>query len=235
MFGIKRPHEDYALSVRLGKFDAGVIGAAGSKLTVLFSERSSPPLCIGEKVKLQFLDGGTLHGREAQARVISWHDRGIHREVEFRLPAEVVVLAAGGMGLRDDFRVVPNPADRLVAKVRARGRTEWQRTLLKDLSLTGIGVLVSSETDGALVETSLVEVELDLPGIGQSLPFIGRIRSRCMAGCTIRHGIEIVPKMTEGHAFLEESLRAYSLQRQKELIGASRLLSEPKEDARRSA
>lgn len=237
MFHSQPKSESYALSVRLTSFDAGVIKAAGSTLTVLFSELSTPPLCIGEKVKLRFLDGGTIHGRETSARVTSWRDRGIHREVEFRMRPEIVTLAAAGMGLRDDFRVSPNPSDRLVAKIRARGQTEWRRTLLKDLSLTGIGVLVNTETDEALVEASLLEVEIELPGSFVSLPFIGRIRSRGMAGCAIRHGIEIVPELTEAHAFLEDSLRTYSRQRQRELLDASRKLNDALDESetRRSA
>jgi len=237
MFRHKPMPDSYALSVRLASFDAGVIKAAGATLTVLFSERAAPLLCIGEKVRLRFVDGGSLHGREASARVTSWRDRGIHREVEFRMRPEIVTLAAAGMGLRDDFRVSPNPTDRLVARVRARGQTEWRRTLLKDLSLTGIGVLVDTDTDEALVEASLLEVEIELPGSFVALQFIGRIRSRGMAGCAIRHGIEIVPELTEAHAFLEDSLRSYSRQRQRELLDASRKLNDAMDESetRRSA
>lgn len=237
MFRSKPQPESYALSVRLDAFEAGVIKAAGSTLTVLFSELKTPRLCIGQKIKVRFLDGGSLHGREASARVTSWRDRGIHREVEFKMRPEMVTLAAAGMGLRDDFRVSPNPSDRLVAKLRARGQNEWRRALLKDLSLTGIGVLVNADTDEALVEASLVEVEIELPGSYVSLPFIGRIRSRSIAGCAIRHGIEIVPEMTEAHSFLEDSLRSYSRQRQRELLDASRRLNDAMDESevRRSA
>ncbi len=224
MFKSRKSPESYALSVRLDSFDAGVIKAAGQQLTVLFSERNSPPLCIGQKVTLRFLDGGAVHGKQAKARVTAWRDRGTHREVEFRMHAEIVTLAAAALGLRDDVRVAPNPADRIVARVRALGRTDWRRTLLKDVSLTGIGVLVNSDTDQELVETSLVEVSLGALDEEGPIEFVGKIRFRGIEGCSIRHGIEIIPKLTNGFAALEERLTKYSLKRQRELAQASRRL-----------
>ena len=237
MFGAKKSSKSYALSVRIGAFDAGVVKAAGRILATVFSAKSAPSLCIGEKVKLRFLGGGGVHGREAEARVASWRDRGAEREIEFQMNPEVIIAACAGMGLRDDFRVAPNPADRLVARMRSRGRTEWRRSLLKDLSLTGIGVLVNSETDQLVVDADLLEVELDLPDGEAPLAFVGRVRFRGIAGCSIKHGIEIEYDLTIDPEVVEERLRAYSMQRQRELLRASKKLEEaPDEsDVRRSA
>ena len=130
----------------------------------------------------------------------------------------------GGLGLRDDYRVAPPPGERVIARVRGRGRDAWWRALLKDVSITGIGILVGSGTDRALADVSTVEVELDLEPHRAPLKFVGRIRFRGLAGCAIKHGIEILPELTEEHGEIEACLVEYTREQQRRRLRQAREL-----------
>lgn len=210
------------LYVRVGEYEGNVRRASDNVLAVVFSARSAPPVRIGAKVDLYFMNGGLVHGKQTSGRVLSWHDQGDYRQIQIRVLPEIFCLVCAGMGMRDDFRVTPNPARRLTANIRARGRSEWSRTLLKDVSASGVGVLVGSETDERLVDVALVEIEIEFPGDEESTRFVGRIRYRGMNGCSIKHGIEIDAGLTLNFEHVDERIRTYVMERQREILSNSR-------------
>ena len=210
------------LYLRLGEYEGNVRRASENVIAVVFSARSAPPVKIGAKVELLFLSGGLVHGKRASARVLSWHDQGEYRQIQFRVLPDIFSLICAGLGMRDDFRVVPNPAKRMTANIRARGREKWRRTLLRDISASGVGLLVGSETDEQLVDIGLVEVEIDFPGDEAPTRFFGRIRYRGMNGCSIKHGIEIDGNVTPNYERVDARIRRFVMERQREILSNSR-------------
>lgn len=207
---------------KLGDLEGVVVSARRTCAVIELVAVEGAPYCVAQEVRLTFLTGGAVQGRRVQGRVQALEDQEDRLIVEVEIDPTTGELLCSGLGYRDDYRVFPDPKNPLEVRLRPRGTEAWYRTLLKDVSASGMGVLVDAFTDRALAEHREVDIVLELPGLDSLIACVGRIRYRRLVGCGIKHGVEFAPDLTPGFASVERRVNEYVMNRQRQLLQSSR-------------
>ena len=195
-----------------------VIDVEKAVLEVEFAADGCPSIGITERVRL------TLHGEDlprpftVHPRVISWSSSNGAFRYEFRLGLEEAKPLAILFNPRAAFRVLPALHPIVEVEIRGIGQPEAVQATLKDVSVSGISVLVSVEEERQkLFQSRKVKLVLDLPGVNDKLSMIGNVRYRRLVGSLIRYGIEF-DHATPGFTQKQQKLSEYVVRRQVEQI-----------------
>jgi hypothetical protein len=196
-----------------------VIDVEKSVLEVEFLEGSDPTLGITERVKLTLVGDDLPRPFTVHPRVISWSTSNAGSRYEFRLGLEEAKPLAILFNPRAAFRVLPALHPIIEVEVQGIGQAQSVMATLKDISVSGISVLVSiDEERQKLFRSRKVKLGLELPGVDDRLSLIGTVRYRRLVGSLIRYGIEFDPAATPSFTQKQQKLSEYVVQRQIEQI-----------------
>lgn len=176
----------------------GRIEEVGAReITVHIAESGGQVAAIARRVRFDFQAKQGLAPLSGAARPIEhrFDEAGDHYvlQVEERLASQV------GEALRNARAFRVELGGRVPVKVRPAGsEDEAVEVLLKDISETGMSILVDRVGEARLAEAAsqrgggpwLLNVEFRLPGNSESLEVIAAVRYRALSRASVRYGLE---------------------------------------------
>lgn len=172
----------------------------------------TPVLPIGSALDVVLRTVGADHGTHVtghlalQARA----EDGVHCEVSFS--RETAALLRGLVYERRAPRVKPSTREPVVVTIAGAVGVQ-----VHDLSIGGVGLLVSSESQGRISRWTF-PMKLRLPGDDDSMKFFGEVRLRRLLGSMVLYGVQFDPDRTRDLEEKQESIQRYVMRRQREVL-----------------
>jgi hypothetical protein len=196
-----------------------VIDVQKAVLEVEFPEGNDPALGITERVKLTLVGEDLPRPFTVHPRVVSWSTSSAGSRYELQLGLEEAKPLAILFNPRAAFRVLPTLHPIIEVEVQGIGQAQTVMATLKDISVSGISVLVSIEEERrTLFRSRKVKLGLELPGVDDRLSLIGSTRYRRLVGSMIRYGIEFDSNATPDFTQKQQKVSEYVVRRQIEQI-----------------
>ncbi len=197
------------------------IDGAGTR----FERETGPVFGLGHSVTLIFSAPWLDEPVEVSAKVRSRVERGKSRhyrygfvldqsvELEKRLPGGVFRLS----NRRVAYRVSPDPTKPVAVAIKVPGaRTPKVTARLKDISVSGLALLVDPEAESTLGELDVIEMSFRLPTSDKDFQLVGWIRSRELVNEHARYGVEFDDKRSKHFARRRDEIFAYVADRQRQ-------------------
>lgn len=205
-------------------FPGKVLDVTIDGVGISFEKEGGPELGLSKKVTLIFSGAALDDPVEVFGDVTSRVEAGELRhyrygfafdqsaELEKRLPAGIFGL----FNRRGAFRISPDPTKPVEVSVTAPGvRGTKITTLLKDISISGLGFLLEPEAESILGAIEVIEMSFRLPTSDEDFELLGRIRRRELIEKDILYGVQF-DDQTEDFARRREEISAYVMHRQRE-------------------
>lgn len=197
------------------------------EVSVLFIDSGVTPPPEGQKVRLKILLNKLARPMNIVATAMEHMEREGRVACTFRfthmatvdrtLPPDIYSV----FNRRQMFRVRPDPKQPMMVKLSAAregARTVEIEVQLTDVSGSGVGLFLGADVAGPFALSSLLELELELPGDEQPLRFSGRICYRLDLGRRWRLGIEFDARKTKHFHRKQQRIMLFIMQRQRDLL-----------------
>ncbi len=185
---------------------------ARDEVEVTFARESAPLLLVGQALVLRFR-GARLPVEALVRAFVSARVEGTgERSYRFRLEHGDHAALEAAVNRRGAQRVTPQAA--LPVPVTLSNLTDGIRVtaVLRDLSESGISVLVGKEDEWTLAATDSLRVEFRLPQSPEVLGFVGLVRHRRLERTAIHYGMAFDTAMP-GFEAAREVVRGYIAER----------------------
>lgn len=168
-------------------------------------------LPVDQKTTL-IVPGGPDGPLEMGGRVVSRREGGRRSEYTIALQdSEAIGVLSMLCNKRGAYRVRPGSS----LSVKLKDQTGTHDATLHDLSVTGLGVIVSQEAETAMAGTQALEIRFGPPAFPETFVMRGNIRHRSAVVSGIRYGLELVPEETPSSIEGQKRLTEYVMQRQR--------------------
>lgn len=194
---------------------------------VRFTTDAAPVVALGHSVMLTFSASWLDESFEVSGTVKSRIELGESREYRYgfafdqsaelqkRLPSGVFQL----FNRRGAYRVSTDPADPVAVTVRLpRVDMDPVTARLKDVSVSGLALLVSSGAEKTLGACDSVEMSFRLPTSDKDLHLVGWIRNRQLNHEHVRYGVEFDEERSHNFTRQQDEIFAYVMHRQREAL-----------------
>jgi len=237
------PDDAQSLEVLVATTDGGAFPGELLDITIegagtRFRRDAGPTLAVGQIATLTFSSGRLREPIKVRAKVRSRVEMGAFRSYRYgfefdrwddqqrRLSWEIRRL----FNQRGGYRAEPNAAERIGAVITVAHDAQSLRPgepptapsefeaagIIKDLSTTGIAIVVDREAEATLATADLVEVSFQLAPGANKLRMAGWIRHRELDKDGVSYGIEFDPDYTAGYERQHGAITSYIRRRQLE-------------------
>ena len=172
-------------------------------------------LPVDQKTTLVVPDGpdGPM---ELAGRVVSRREGGGQSEYEIALhDRDAIGRLSRLCNKRGAYRV--RPGSSLEIKLKTLQGTH--EATLHDLSVSGLGVIVSPEAEQAMAGTQALVIRFGPPAFAEPFVMRGTIRHRTAVVAGIRYGVELVAEDSTASIEGQKRLTEYVMQRQRDTAG----------------
>lgn len=206
-----------------------LLDISANGIALRFSLAADPHLPPGETVILPFTlpnrhDPVTLKAIvRTRKQVEGWWRYGLQFQLEYPFHAQFAEQFYALFNRRDAIRVKPRAETPVAVTVEVIGELSGRTfpARLKDVSVTGIGVLLAPDTGTALAAADLLGISLRFPISGRTLNIAGRIRHRTPQAGALCCGLRLAPDHCEHFESDQEELSDYVIHRQLEELADS--------------
>ena len=217
---------DIAVKTEDGKaFRGEVLDVAIDGAGTRFERETGPVFGLGHSVALIFSAPWLDEPIEVSGKVRSRIELGEYRQYrysfEFDQSAELQKRLPEGVfrlfNRRCAYRTSPDPAKPVAVVIKPPGVGMAKVTArLKDISVSGLALLVDPEAENTLGELDVIEMSFRLPTSDQDFQLVGWIRSRELVNEHARYGVEFDDKRSKHFARRRDEIFAYVADRQRQ-------------------
>ena len=159
---------------------------------------------------------------ELDGRVVSRRDGEGDSEYGVMLSDRSAIGALSGLcNKRRTFRVRPLGVGQSMS-VQLRSDGNVHEATLQDLSLAGLGVIVAPETELAVANTRVIEIDFGPPAFAEPFTMPAKIRHRVSVVAGVRYGLELVQDHSSQFVENQKRLTEYVMSRQRDMLKQQR-------------
>ena len=181
-----------------------------------FPTHPTPLLQLGERARLSLTGEGLKTLIRVEGSVVFRRDEDEGRSYHFSLDAET----GGRVGLlvnrRAAIRVKPTAAKPVVAMVNVALDEPPVEVVLRDLSTTGVSLVIRRQLEARLFSLSKVRITLQLPDEKNPIAMIGCIRNRRLLDASLVYGIEFEKEDSTDFLMRQDQILRFVLNRYSE-------------------
>lgn len=175
----------------LGEIDRVWHGADGVSISVSFGPRRGPNLPLGRAARLGMKGGPFKDRMEISGMVVTRMEDEQQDTYHLRFGGAVIPTLRPLFECRLHPRVVPEDGSSVPVALRSMEMgSKPVACKLADISLSGIGLDVPQDHEGALAAFVHVRMGFALSVSDKPLVLNGRVRHRFLKGAVVRYGIE---------------------------------------------
>lgn len=229
------PEELVQLAIKLASgatFFADVLEINGQGADLRFARESAPSLPLGQHATLAFRSPRFQKPVEIKAvafsRIESEAARGYGFRFERTPELEATLQSIFSLvNQRHAHRVRPRMTESIAVILGfapgeeasvPRAGVRSAKGLLRDISLSGLGLAVPAEVEISFANVEIVSVAPQLPGASGSLPLVGWIRNRRFDERQVTYGIEFDAERSEDYDARHKEIVEYVMRRQREQL-----------------
>jgi len=179
-------------------------------LIVEFARDARVALPMGSMEDLVFAGGGMGNSYTVTARVVARTECESKSRYEFHMLAEDGRALVSLINRRMEMRVKPKEEAPVRVQFEIEGAEETKLVPVKDISITGVGVVLEPQVEQELLEVDGLYLRLWLPGAEQGMRIFGRVRSRRLVKKSILYGFIFDEEQTEDFRAKQEQIEVYT-------------------------
>lgn len=190
-----------------------------------FPRSNSPALPIGDDAALIFSSTSFDTPMQVNGRVFLRSEDHFRHRYLFEFRREAVATLGLAVNQRRASRVFPDSNEPVTVFLEAFGDSTPVRTLLYDVSATGLSTVVARQDEASLFTEWKLKVNFRMPGEDEPFEVVGRVRNRRFSENGIHYGIEFDESESEDFDDFQDKLLVYIMGRQAEGFRRARLLA----------
>jgi hypothetical protein len=214
-----KPHPELTVRLDLSgeSVEASVRQIGWGDAVLSFPVAAAPILLIGQTLLLRFRGPSLPQGALVRAFVRQRAEEEGERVYRVQLEHGDGTAFEAAVNRRAAFRVTPDP----VAPIRVILRElEHQRrvgAVLRDLSESGMSVLLAKEDEWVLAAASVIQADFFLPPVPRLLRFEADVRHRRLERTAVHYGMRF-NTAAEGFEEARETVATYVAERQRAML-----------------
>ena len=194
----------------------------GAVAVVDFSSSTEPCLRIADHVEIEISGGEFKTPLAVSARVLLRSKDEVRHRLELQLDNETRMILMPPVSRRQAFRVRPAATKPIDAALKTTMGRKLASVVLHDISIGGVSLLVTHEDEFQLSPQWEFLLTIQLPEAKEPIDFVCAVRQRRLVGSQIAYGMEFDAVATQLFGRKQELVRAYVMQRQREILRAKR-------------
>lgn len=185
-------------------------------LIAKFAADPAPLLQLGEKARLSLTGEGLKTQLRVEGSVVYRRDDDEGRSYHFSLDEETGSRVELLVNRRSSIRVRPTAAKPVVARVSVASDEPALEVVVRDLSTTGVSLVIRRPIEARLYSLSTLRISLHLPDEKNAIAMIGRIRNRRLLDSSVVYGIEFEKESSVEYLVRQDQILRFVLNRYSE-------------------